>query len=1045
MPLKSATPRLNIYGPRADKLVFAPHLATGSGTDVFDLATASGALGNAVADAAITWGSDADGPYLDGAGQVASGDWIIKAPDASGDYVLPEYTLMIEFSNVGDNTTARPLFSTNDSTSINSAHCGIYARWLVSADTIRITWRDQKNAINYAADFTGRDRTAKHVLFIGGGPGGAWAELDGTAPDATSGTPANWTGGLRTISTEAMVWGINSAGTEYLLGRVHNTAIWRCRLSTSERARLYADAALMTRSVAGLAAELAAATARADTDYTVGQVRKFATGDYLYECTTAGNTGVADPTAPAHDATAVNDGTAVWTSRIASIFFNPWGPCWQGRPTTTTFSWLFTTSPWLQSTSVKVRVKYAAAGSDPYSGTAVTSDEVTTARTTIVLTATGLSSGTNYDYIAEWSVDNGATWYSFPCGLGHFQTQGSAAQEPTWAAISDCHFNHPIQPSDLGWGDANVFSSGTTVDTHTSSRRRYAISKASLDLMEQGRLSFLIWGGDHIMFNADPILDTNDYTSDKLQRARSFMGMYTQLIVRQANFFIPGNHEGETGNKQEFNSTSAQQKQAFNTRLLAILNPDGSTYAQGGESANTAVNWVWPDSSSPDFLHSQAVHLQNYWAFEWGSGLFVFLDSLRYSGANQANGATHPYYVSPESASLGSVQRDWLRTTLAGSSKTIKMVFAHTILGGIFAGQNGGDDIYFRGIGRSINAAEPYASEGIAEGSEERTVHSYLRQYGVTLYCHGHDHKYARAAVDGVTYMSLPTAAAFANSNNNPGWNIDTEDASRWDEVLDEYEGADAYYNTMGYVWFQIAGGALTHKVRVTHYYTVGAAAAENVVTKFSNQFDAAIGQYPERFISDVAHTPTNASGRNDVTLATGDALNTSPLPISIYGAYLSSAITGTWYTGAVTQRLGQAVATQWAASTNYAAGDYVYPKDRRTGYLYRATTDAGSSGGTEPTFTGAATDWPVIVGATVVDGGITWTCVQAFDPQRPYDTRLPAGATVAVTTSSDVKVAYAPRWIHSQTMELNSPEAMSGGVSQARRMARHGRRKIKQ
>jgi hypothetical protein len=59
--------------------------------------------------------------------------------------------------------------------------------------------------------------------------------------------------------------------------------------------------------------------------------------------------------------------------------------------------------------------------------------------------------------------------------------------------------------------------------------------------------------------------------------------------------------------------------------------------------------------------------------------------------------------------------------------------------------------------------------------------------------------------------------------------------------------------------------------------------------------------------------------------------------------------------------------AATWQATHDYASGDLVVPTTPN-GYYYEATTDAGSSNGSEPT-------WPTAVGDTVVDDGITWTC----------------------------------------------------------------------
>jgi hypothetical protein len=69
-----------------------------------------------------------------------------------------------------------------------------------------------------------------------------------------------------------------------------------------------------------------------------------------------------------------------------------------------------------------------------------------------------------------------------------------------------------------------------------------------------------------------------------------------------------------------------------------------------------------------------------------------------------------------------------------------------------------------------------------------------------------------------------------------------------------------------------------------------------------------------------------------------------------------------------MTQNVWVEDAAMWQVTHDYALNDLVRPTGpNANGHYYQVTTDAGSSGGTEPT-------WPTGSGATVVDDGITWT-----------------------------------------------------------------------
>lgn len=95
---------------------------------------------------------------------------------------------------------------------------------------------------------------------------------------------------------------------------------------------------------------------------------------------------------------------------------------------------------------------------------------------------------------------------------------------------------------------------------------------------------------------------------------------------------------------------------------------------------------------------------------------------------------------------------------------------------------------------------------------------------------------------------------------------------------------------------------------------------------------------------------------------------------------------------------------TVWAASTPYAVGAYVIPYQgapggTQNGFWYKATAiTTGISGGTEPV-------WPLIIGNTVLDGGVTWTCggsVGALDAGLSAAVFFANGAPQSLTLQFD-------------------------------------------
>lgn len=78
-----------------------------------------------------------------------------------------------------------------------------------------------------------------------------------------------------------------------------------------------------------------------------------------------------------------------------------------------------------------------------------------------------------------------------------------------------------------------------------------------------------------------------------------------------------------------------------------------------------------------------------------------------------------------------------------------------------------------------------------------------------------------------------------------------------------------------------------------------------------------------------------------------------------------------------------------WAATTAYVLGNRVEPTTPNT-YVYEVTT-AGTSGGSEPT-------WPTVIGSTVVDGTVVWTCIAKRHELTEIKLALTSGGLAAAT-----------------------------------------------
>ncbi|NLF52436.1 MAG: hypothetical protein GX577_15015, partial [Leptolinea sp.] len=236
---------------------------------------------------------------------------------------------------------------------------------------------------------------------------------------------------------------------------------------------------------------------------------------------------------------------------------------------------------------------------------------------------------------------------------------------------------------------------------------------------------------------------------------------YFDLVGHSAGIYLAmGNHEQTEGWHLDDSSNINTSPPVMSTNMMKkyYLNPAPNSFYSG----NT-VTYSYIDG---DGL------LEDYFAWEWGDALFVFIDpfwnttSKPYAG-NTGGGEPETGTGDRWDWTLGQDQYDWLKQTLENSHASYKFIFAHHMVGG--------SDDYVRGGANPAHLVEwggyneagtTYEWESRRSGWGSETIHDILVANQVSAFIHGHDHQYAYEARDGVVYLSMP-AAGFSGSGFN--------------------------------------------------------------------------------------------------------------------------------------------------------------------------------------------------------------------------------------------------------------------------------------
>ncbi len=203
---------------------------------------------------------------------------------------------------------------------------------------------------------------------------------------------------------------------------------------------------------------------------------------------------------------------------------------------------------------------------------------------------------------------------------------------------------------------------------------------------------------------------------------------FGQLCASAPLFFVLGNHDGESPRGRADDSLAVW---ANLMRKRYFPNPVPDEFYSGDV-----------------FQQPEAGLLQDYYAWEWGDGLFVVLDPFWFTQKGHGRGDNWRH-------SLGIDQYQWLKRTLKASHAKFKFVFIHHLVGGANDQCRGGAEaapLYEWG-GKNADGTDGFAQN---RPGWPAPVHELLKSNHVSIVFHGHDHLYAKQDLDGIVYQEVP-------------------------------------------------------------------------------------------------------------------------------------------------------------------------------------------------------------------------------------------------------------------------------------------------
>jgi hypothetical protein len=263
-------------------------------------------------------------------------------------------------------------------------------------------------------------------------------------------------------------------------------------------------------------------------------------------------------------------------------------------------------------------------------------------------------------------------------------------------------------------------------DSHLDVSTDVLVYQQTLANMLQDRPDFLVDLGDTFM--VDKFGPFYPRAEAQYRAQRYYLGQIGHSVPI---FLTLGNHDGETGSRLT-GDPGCMPLWSLGMRKKFFANPEpehGAIY-----SANMTPL-------------PEAGLLQNYYAWEWGSALFIVLDPF---WPTTRKGGQDNW-----SMTLGEDQYRWLTSTLEKSQATFKFAFIHHLVGGLGRDVRGGatSALYMEWGGRNADGTEGFQEH---RPGWALPIHQLLVKNRASIVFHGHDHLYAKEELDGLIYQEVP-------------------------------------------------------------------------------------------------------------------------------------------------------------------------------------------------------------------------------------------------------------------------------------------------